>query len=328
MPAPLKNVVLPRWFSCWEPYSAHTFVTPTILLLPNASERASLDLCPIPLYGHYPIMFDLREDSWEKTEPIALSLRLPTFSNRFAGFSGHINGTSAMGATQHSAEHAFHISSSASIIILRIRCIQKESNDDNNFSYRWGPVLVVHRSSLAALYDKYTGTATTTLEWEEWGPTATRWLPASAVGESAAQVVGHRAIVPLRASKAGSTSYDITVLDFNPLQVRKPETSRPRQNISVCDSLTVLQDPAFKDPVRSGLPYMTSVHSLTIPEVAEYPTLLVDEERLVEIAAREDAYSEVRFRLPDYWFRFLSLHESDHCLLGRISLAEKDFDRN
>ncbi|PVG03805.1 hypothetical protein CPB86DRAFT_778911, partial [Serendipita vermifera] len=102
-------------------------------------------------------------------------------------------------------------------------------------------------------------------EWEEWGPTTTRWLPYHGVNPAGSRIIhGSRMLVWGRANAFaadGSGGSNLMLLDFNPRPIRKGATTRfgKKYQVLVIDQETEWQYSHAKSKITSKLPFRLSV---------------------------------------------------------------------
>jgi hypothetical protein len=118
----------------------------------------------------------------------------------------------------------------------------------------------------------------TVFDWEEWGPSSTRWLPYAEINHA-----GNRNIFGSRMLTWGRTdalvpesysNYNLVLLDFNPRPIRKGAVTNTKEkhHVLVIDQETVWEDPHEQFTVTSNLPYRAFV-TLWLPR---YPYFRFD----------------------------------------------------
>ncbi|CAG8672723.1 4688_t:CDS:2, partial [Acaulospora colombiana] len=104
-------------------------------------------------------------------------------------------------------------------------------------------------------------------DWEEWGPSTTRWLPYYDINHAGnPNIFGSRMLTWGRANAIDPRSYDdlnLLLLDFNPRPIRKGAvtTIEERYHVLVVDQETLWVDPHGQFTVTSSLPYRAFVTS-------------------------------------------------------------------
>jgi hypothetical protein len=102
-------------------------------------------------------------------------------------------------------------------------------------------------------------------EWDEWGPSATRWLPSSKVEPAGIRsICGPRMLVrgrPSALAEGASNNYSLMILDFNPRPIRRGATSKCEDTyeVLVVDHETEWQDGNSDLKITSRLPFRAFV---------------------------------------------------------------------
>jgi hypothetical protein len=102
-------------------------------------------------------------------------------------------------------------------------------------------------------------------EWEEWGPSTTRWLPYVDIAPAGIRVTcGPRILVLGKASALADGGFDdsnLMILDFNPRPIRRGATTKleKKYQILVIDHETEWEDPRSGLKITSRLPFRVFV---------------------------------------------------------------------
>ncbi|KAG6907205.1 hypothetical protein DXG01_009985 [Tephrocybe rancida] len=275
------NASVPQKFDVFPKriYTTLTFLTPTLLLLPNL-HNASLDLYSIP---------SLPNPSLSASK--LLSFNLPPLRENSTIVKYMCLGGPAPRLNTEPCSRPFHTSGYESLIVLSMHISPFIPSYDDV------PTMVVHRYALARLCAPYIDPATDSavgppvLKWEEWGPGVTRWLYTDNYDENIRRTntAGQRCAFRTQPvpGKALVREPQITIYDFNLLraQVHRFDTPQPSAEDErvlkyICNTPTTMVDKGFRDPIVSSLPYVATTHVLD-PELAKCRILMIDEERVV-----------------------------------------------
>lgn len=114
------------------------------------------------------------------------------------------------------------------------------------------------------------------INWNEWGPTGTRFLkspPHSHVWTG--YVFGSRFISLVTSPKAtaGRHSQTLQIWDFNQLAMKRAAAlGFEKENVHLVNDTTVVEDEMFVERVRTSLPYSITTRTLPLPRSPGEPT--------------------------------------------------------
>ncbi|KAG6827573.1 hypothetical protein H0H92_011266 [Tricholoma furcatifolium] len=278
-------------------YSSFTFLSPTILCLPNRWE-GTLDIWLIP---NAP--FDGTSASQFPSIKPFLQFSLPKFSG--GHFVLDISCRGEPNPLLHGSPYSsqpFHPTTADAIIIFDISayCHSHENEYMNT--------MMVHRRTLLelclgrekkpdyrpeAMFDSKG--APEGVSWEEWGPQRTRWfLNHNRITGWINITTGQRAVFiePFDEDEDEDVDTDdpvarvqrITVLDFNQYRVKEltKREGGPNSLLRVVDREYVIRSNHLQDPLLTNLPYVSV--EIGIPfDSRPLGGMLMDEERLVGV---------------------------------------------
>ncbi|KAG0697056.1 hypothetical protein DFH29DRAFT_174755 [Suillus ampliporus] len=120
------------------------------------------------------------------------------------------------------------------------------------------------------------GTRRHIINWDEWGPTGTRFMKSPPHSYTwTGYVFGCKfvSLVTLPKAAAGRQSQTLEMWDFNQLATRRAATlGFKRENIRRVYDATVVKDRVFVKTIRTSLPYSVTTRPLPPPRSPEEPT--------------------------------------------------------
>lgn len=241
------------------------FLSPQILLLPNAAEN-------VFEFWHVPSTAETAP-----TSPIG-ALGLPPFKEGhfISMLSCRGEPNPVTGGLPYSTR-PYHPSAMDAIIIFNLR-VQGMGVvvPWNSFS------IFAHRRALLKLCLDITSPLTDgnvpLIPWAQWGPSITRWLGGGVLPTRWITTTSGQRCVFRLARSGDEPSSPIVVFDFNPTSVKRAAVAEASSRRIACvPGPTEIIHRSFEAPIVSALPYACYVS----PDVFDYDGLLMDEERLI-----------------------------------------------